>query len=38
MGQSWLIYVGLIMVVWIGAILPFILKRGELVSLENPPV
>ncbi len=30
MGQSWLIYIGLIMVVWLGAILPFILKRGEM--------
>ena len=30
MGQSWIIYVGLIMVVWLGAILPFILRRGEL--------
>jgi zinc transporter ZupT len=30
MGQSWLIYVGLIMVVWLGAILPFVLKRGEM--------
>jgi len=30
MGQSWLIYIGLIAVVWIGAILPFILKKGEM--------
>lgn len=30
MDQSWLIYVGLVLVVWIGAIFPFIIKKGEL--------
>jgi len=30
MDQSWLIYVGLVLVVWLGAILPLIFKKGEL--------
>lgn len=30
MDQSWLVYVGLVLVVWVGAILPFLLKKGDL--------